>query len=647
MEQKKTFKDPLCEGLTVNEFFKKYNYFAKTGFDYFENMKELDEFAVYFQFTEKYLVSIETTFTLTNFGMNSKPKINHIYVAERNGKEKEILVHKMLSLKGNSKAKMQIKNIKEALNCLPSFGEKFITEHHKFDDYLIDLGYRTTIKGNHECLVLDLETNGLRTKNDDILSISIYDPQSGLCYNRFLPLDLQPIVLTTWINGIKTSDLSRCDHLTQEELDELISRFKLKERRLFVYSGGNGSFDITFLKNYCKRHNLVGLDDLQPVNIKNLLPDPGFGYDGFKTKDNYCKLFGVEGIQNIHSGANDCLLEWKLFECLIRNKPFFNNGNLYSFSDNYIVPVTYLIHQPLLRQYKKIDIKYILGIPKLVYSYKYPNSAVRKMRRFPTNITGISLENALYSLINPISKKDIEFLSANKSNCKFLGRLESNLNEIPIVPLDDGTIQSLNPLNDEYVNDVNDVAEVFIKYSAEPVNFIKSRIFSNKSINREEIIISDDGKILSVCDLSNDEAVLEIKTGSVTANGVHDRFDFEHLRNEYALQLYYERKNRKTFILSIRFDYEDLVTLKGVSLDIYSVELEDKTEEAKTLRPKLWITEEEVLNLIKKDLHISLSDLSKQVGRSLSSIKRSVNLLINWGYIKRISRGPKSDWEII
>ena len=56
-------------------------------------------------------------------------------------------------------------------------------------------------------VVLDVETNGLSSINDDLLSISIYMPDTGKTYNRFLPLELNYFVVTTWINGIKTEDL--------------------------------------------------------------------------------------------------------------------------------------------------------------------------------------------------------------------------------------------------------------------------------------------------------------------------------------------------------------------------------------------------------------------------------------------------------
>lgn len=36
-------------------------------------------------------------------------------------------------------------------------------------------------------VVFDVETNGLRSKYDDLLSISFYKPDDGKTYNKFLP----------------------------------------------------------------------------------------------------------------------------------------------------------------------------------------------------------------------------------------------------------------------------------------------------------------------------------------------------------------------------------------------------------------------------------------------------------------------------
>ena len=74
-------------------------------------------------------------------------------------------------------------------------------------------------------VVLDVETNGLSSVRDDLLSISIYKPDTGEMYNRFLPLELNSEATRTEINGITTSDLKNCLPLTQDEVDELIHTY--------------------------------------------------------------------------------------------------------------------------------------------------------------------------------------------------------------------------------------------------------------------------------------------------------------------------------------------------------------------------------------------------------------------------------------
>lgn len=68
-------------------------------------------------------------------------------------------------------------------------------------------------------VVLDVETNGLSAIRDDLLSISIYKPDTEEIYDRLMPLELNDEVKTTSINGIKTEDLDGLRPLTQEEVN--------------------------------------------------------------------------------------------------------------------------------------------------------------------------------------------------------------------------------------------------------------------------------------------------------------------------------------------------------------------------------------------------------------------------------------------
>ena len=74
-------------------------------------------------------------------------------------------------------------------------------------------------------VVLDVETNGLSSLRDDLLSISLYQPDTQKMYNRFLPLELNGDVYTTHINGITKKDLKRATPLTQDEVNALIDAF--------------------------------------------------------------------------------------------------------------------------------------------------------------------------------------------------------------------------------------------------------------------------------------------------------------------------------------------------------------------------------------------------------------------------------------
>lgn len=158
-------------------------------------------------------------------------------------------------------------------------------------------------------VVLDVETNGLKSKEDDLLSVSIYKPDDGKTYDRFLPLDLNRDVYTTEINGITKRDLKGRSHLVQADVDELFSTFELDRRTILHYGG----LDERFIRDYFARHNLAGYERMHFFNFKRMICSTKFS-DGSLSKDRLCEAFGIEGVSSVHTGMNDCKLEWQLFK---------------------------------------------------------------------------------------------------------------------------------------------------------------------------------------------------------------------------------------------------------------------------------------------------------------------------------------------
>ena len=137
------------------------------------------------------------------------------------------------------------------------------------------------------------------------------------------------------------------------------------------FGGGKGTFDSSFVINYCKRHKLKGFKELTFDNIKNYVPKAPFGAEGQLSKDNLCRLLGINGVEDVHTSSNDCLLEWKLFEKFYGKKLFFDGNDLFSFDENYILPVSKSNASPELRQYKGIEPFNIKGHLTEIFQYSF------------------------------------------------------------------------------------------------------------------------------------------------------------------------------------------------------------------------------------------------------------------------------------
>jgi DNA polymerase III epsilon subunit-like protein len=164
-------------------------------------------------------------------------------------------------------------------------------------------------------VVLDVETNGLDEERDDLLSISVYVPDEGRTYDRFLPLERQAKLSpdAARVNGITEEDLAGREPLSQVEVDELLEGWHVGERTVLTFSGSG--FDERFLRSYMESHGLTGYSQVKFLDIKSMVCRLGEGHSR-ASKDNLCRAFGISGVSEIHTSANDCLLEWRLFEAM-------------------------------------------------------------------------------------------------------------------------------------------------------------------------------------------------------------------------------------------------------------------------------------------------------------------------------------------
>ena len=185
-------------------------------------------------------------------------------------------------------------------------------------------------------VVLDVETNGLSSIHDDLLSVSIYKPDDNKILNRFLPLELATSVYTTYINGITKKMLKDAKPFSQEEIDNIIEEFELDKRTILTY----GNLDERFIKNYLKRKKLKGYERMKFYNFKHDIISSSFA--GNVTKDNLCRIYGIDNVKEVHSGENDCLLEWQLFKKMNGNKLLVTDNNVFELNENYIIPASYL-----------------------------------------------------------------------------------------------------------------------------------------------------------------------------------------------------------------------------------------------------------------------------------------------------------------
>ena len=453
---------------------------------------------------------------------------------------------------------------------------------YQFEDDILD---------ESKFLVIDVETNGLNSKNCDLLEVAIYRPDTNTMYHKLLPLEKNNNVYTAEFNGLTKSKLKKAKALTDEDVKGLIKDFEIDRRILLHY----GDLDSAFIREYFSRHKLPLRTSLRFFNFKKNIMSSRFS-EGTVTKDNLCKMLGIHGVTDVHDCQNDCLLEWNLFKAMNHSKWLIINDNVYEYSEEYSTPVSLIATHSKLK--KLLSDKNEL--PLITAEYKKTN------KRFYMNIKsdlfancsaqncGVIIEYLINRKINAksLSAENHEYYTKNKSKLKFIGKIPGVEDERKISFNKNGNIETVKIIDAQKSNKINDkiynlsekgyvvendkgglfyrknnrkiyifkntnrekitsqnnkyiitttpneddkLFDTVINYKMQEldksletiIEYIKEEIFENKEIYTQELVVNEDESIISICDLSSQDTVLEIKAGCAYPE-------------KYKYQLYFE-----------------------------------------------------------------------------------------------------------
>jgi DNA polymerase III epsilon subunit-like protein len=395
-------------------------------------------------------------------------------------------------------------------------------------------------------VVLDVETSGLKCHEDDLLSLSVFDPFTGLSFNHYFPLyrkgGLTPEAAE--VNGLSEDFLLKhgATHWKQDDVDELVERFGLDKRTILIYT----NFDERFVKDYLNTHKLKTKEPLHFFNFKTLACNGG--KQGCLKKDFLCFMFGIKGVTDTHTSINDCYLEWELFKKLDGKLLLFVNEAFYFWHDGYMIPASkakYFANTGKLGFLKEKELKLTP-----VFSQSVSSLTPFKSLLIDTSvIDGSHLEEALREVLNCKPQQgNLEFVRQNHFKLEWVYDWFDNA-EIKLREGVDGSLKLDMPVDQAYEREINrwnkqqnaklEKTKMAIKPFAD---YLKHTIFKDEPIIYQELVKRPELNSYGFCDFSSSSAMVEMKS-------TFDDHTGREFSDQYFAQMYVTSNGRTSYLL--------------------------------------------------------------------------------------------------
>ena len=196
-------------------------------------------------------------------------------------------------------------------------------------------------------------------------------------------------------------------------------------------------------------------------------------------------MYGIENVQELHTGTNDCLLEWELFKKMDNNRLLITHDKVFEFNNDYIVPASYLATYPNFK-YHTQNLPHFKCSSKVVKKFEVVS---RKIKKFPTNFNGMTIAHLINTMLVVERIDSSAFLVQNKSKLKYIGKLPSPYDEIYLHFNSVGMVSAVENKDMELAEELNKFI-LLLKAEIVPlVDYIKKSIFKNKHILSQELVV--------------------------------------------------------------------------------------------------------------------------------------------------------------